>query len=58
MDRATYRQFVGAIEAEIRRRIRVEGNYYISRTEIEEISRVESAIALSTGRACEIIDYV
>ena len=37
MDRATYRQFVGAIEAEILRRIRVEGNYYISRTEIEDV---------------------
>jgi hypothetical protein len=37
MDRATYRQFVGAIEAEILRRMRVEGNYYISRTEIEVV---------------------
>ena len=37
MDRATYRQFVGAIEAEILRRMRVEGNYYISRTEVEDI---------------------
>jgi hypothetical protein len=37
VDRATYRQFVGAIEAEILRRIRVEGNYYISRTEIEDV---------------------
>ena len=37
MDRATYRQFVGAVEVEILRRIRVEGNYYISRTEVEEI---------------------
>ena len=37
MDRASYRQFVGAIEAEILRRMRVEGNYYISRTEVEEI---------------------
>jgi len=37
VDRATYRHFVGVIEAEILRRIRVEGNYYINRTEIEEI---------------------
>jgi hypothetical protein len=37
VDRATYRQFVGALEAEILRRMREDRDHYISRTEIEDI---------------------
>ena len=37
MGRAVYRQFIGAIEDEILRRMRDQGTYCINRSEIEDV---------------------
>lgn len=51
MDRASYRQFVATIELEIQQRMRDQGSYYITRSEVEDVGE---RAGMARGKAAHL----